>query len=427
MLGHARIVAAALTAAAVPASAHPARVVEFTVSLTGVQTTSWTAQGTYAWCPDSTQRLPYDGHGQATLRLSLPGGARVALKPGGTPSFAATLAGSVERTGSFVEHDAAVTSRPPGCPPLADGDAAEDASGCGQTAASLAVATSAGTPPVLRSRPGGSAPVRCPWMTDVHEDGAFDTPPAILTHVEASDGLAPLALPGLHVPGPHSFAPSSATGTGPLSWEVAIPGGTLDVTTSTQIEARVALLPAIQPGRSIAGIGLGESIAKLKRTSRRFGGFSVSDVGTLVDSDHRWEWDMVAAVPWTDAAGQNLREDVWVSAPAGGARSNAAHRIVVTHRRPPANARVTRVETASTIETTSAGVGEGSTLADVRRAQPHGRLLRFGPPIAWLVDGPGRRRTAFMVFRGVVQSVQIGCRQTDPKQRGAPVDEAAVC
>jgi hypothetical protein len=32
-----------------------------------------------------------------------------------------------------------------------------------------------------------------------------------------------------------------------------------------------------------------------------------------------------------------------------------------------------------------------------------------------------------MVFRGVVQSVDIGCRQTDPKERGAPVDDAAVC
>jgi hypothetical protein len=32
-----------------------------------------------------------------------------------------------------------------------------------------------------------------------------------------------------------------------------------------------------------------------------------------------------------------------------------------------------------------------------------------------------------MVFRGVVQSVQVGCRQTDRKQRGAPVDTAALC
>jgi hypothetical protein len=416
-------VAAALTAAAVPAAARPARVVEFTVSLAAVQTTSWTAQGSYAWCPDSAQRLPYDGHGEATLRLSLPAGSRLALRPGGPPSFAAPVAGSVERTGSLVEHDAAVTSRPAGCPPLADADAGEDASGCGQTAASLDVAISAGSPAVLRSRPGSSPPRRCPWMTDIHEDRTFETPPGILAHVEASDGLAPLPLPGLRVPGPRSFAPGSATPTATRSWQVAIPGGTLDVTTTTQIQVRVALLEAIRPGRSIAGIRLGESFAELERTSRRYGGFSVGDVGTLVDSDHRWEWDVIAAVPFTDASGENLREEVWVSAPAGP----AAHRTGVTHRRPPANARVTRVETTSTVETTSAGLGEGSSLTDVRRAQPHGHLLRFGAPIAWLVDGPGRRRTAFMVFRGVVQSVQIGCRQTDPKERGAPVDDAAVC
>jgi hypothetical protein len=32
-----------------------------------------------------------------------------------------------------------------------------------------------------------------------------------------------------------------------------------------------------------------------------------------------------------------------------------------------------------------------------------------------------------MLYRAVVQSVQIGCPQTDPTQRGAPVDTAAVC
>jgi hypothetical protein len=103
-----------------------------------------------------------------------------------------------------------------------------------------------------------------------------------------------------------------------------------------------------------------------------------------------------------------------VSAPAGAARSSPAHRIVTTRRPPPANARVTRVGTASTLEATNEGVGTGSTLADARRTQPHGHLLVFGVPIAWLVDGAGRRRTAFMIYKGVVQSVQIGCRQTDP-------------
>jgi hypothetical protein len=67
------------------------------------------------------------------------------------------------------------------------------------------------------------------------------------------------------------------------------------------------------------------------------------------------------------------------------------------------------------------------TLADLRRAHPHGKLVVFGQPIACVVTGPGRHRTAFMLFRGVVQDVQIGCRQTDRTQRGAPVDAAALC
>jgi hypothetical protein len=219
---------------------------------------------------------------------------------------------------------------------------------------------------------------------------------------------------------PSSSAPSRATGTATQSWQAAIPGGTLDVTTTTQVEAGVAIVPLILPGRSIAGIRLGESLGELERTSRRYGGFSISDLGTLVASDRRWEWDVVASVPYVDAAGEYLRENVWVSAPARSSRGT-------THRRPPSSARVTRVDTGSTVETTKDGVGAGSTLTDVRRAEPRGHLLRFGGPIAWLVDRPGRRRTAFTLYRGVVQSVELGCRQTDPKERGAPVDDAAVC
>jgi hypothetical protein len=398
-----KTVALALLAAA---SAHHARPVEYAVSLTAVQTTSWTAHGSSAWCDASAQQLPYDGSGQATLRLSLPADARLALVPGGAPSFAATLTGTVARSGSLVSHDAAVTSRPLECPPLGGGDDAEDASRCGQAGASLDVALSAGS---LRSRPVASPPPGCPWMADV--------PDADVTgHPEAYDGLAPTALPSLRIPGPPSFAPSSASATATQTWQ----SGALAVTTTTQIQAGIALLPLIQPGRSIAGIRLGESFAELERASRPYGGASIGDVGTLVDREHRWEWDAIAAVPYIDAAGERLHENVWVSAPAGSARSP------ITHRRPPADARVTRVETTGSVETTSAGVGEGSTLAAVRRAQPHGHLLRFGGPIAWLVDR-GRRRTAFMVFRGIVQSVDVGCRQTDPKERGAPVDDAAVC
>jgi hypothetical protein len=185
--------------------------------------------------------------------------------------------------------------------------------------------------------------------------------------------------------------------------------------------------PLIEPGRSIAGIRLGETLAELRRTTSRSGGMSISDDGDLADSDHRWEWHVDAGTPYLDAHGDRLYEDVYVSAPAGRARSTPAHRMVVTHARPPASARVTRVQTVSDLEATREGLGRRSTLAQLRHAFPHGRLLVFGSPIAWLVAGPGRHRTAFMLYRGVVQSVQIGCPQTDPAQRGAPVDAAALC
>jgi hypothetical protein len=414
---------AALSAVASAVSASTARVVEYTVALDATQTTSWTAHGSYAWCSDSTQRLPFDGSGQATVHVTLPAGAQVGLVPGSAPSFGATVPGTVDRSGSLVEHDGSVTSRPGSCDPLAGGDAPADTSRCGQSnvTVSVAVGSFGGTSPSLRSRPGRTLPLGCAWLSDIHGDGGGDTPSGILAHAETYDALAQVALPGLRIPGPNSFAPSSSVGKATQSWNVAIPGGSLDVTTTTQVTARVALLPLIQPGRSIAGIRLGETYAELRRASAHSGGMSVPDSGDRTNSDHRWEWSLGVGVPYRDAAGDFLQENVWVSSPAGGARS------ISRPGPPPANARVTRIETVSTLETTTAGVGEKSLLADVRRAEPHGHLLVFGGPIAWLVDGPGRRRTAFMLYRGVVQSVDIGCRQTNPVERGAPVDDAALC
>jgi hypothetical protein len=185
--------------------------------------------------------------------------------------------------------------------------------------------------------------------------------------------------------------------------------------------------PLIDPGRSIAGIRLGETLAELRRTSQPYGGVGIGDEGDLADSAHRWEWSTEVSTPYLDDHGDRILEDVYVSAPAGSARSTPAHRMVVTHARPTASARVTRIQTVSHLEATKEGLGERSTLAQLRHAFPHGHLLVFGAPIAWLVDGPGRHRTAFMLYRAVVQSVQIGCPQTDPKERGAPVDAAALC
>jgi hypothetical protein len=414
----------AVTAGGASGSARKERALAFAVSLDAVQTTSWTAHGSYAWCAGSTDRLPFDGGGQATLRLSLPADAHGAATPGAAVSLATTLGGTVERSGSYVEHDGAVASRPLDCPVLEPTDVVADTSGCGRKAAALRVTLTAGT---LRSQPGPTFPSGCPWMTNVHEDASPDTVGAILDHVEASDGLAPVALSGFAAPRAPAFAPVTIPQEQTQTWTVDIPGGTLTVTTTTQVHARLALLALIEPGRSIAGVRLGETLAELRRATRDTGGLAIGDEGDLASTAHRWEWHVDAGVPYTDARGNRLYEDVWVSAPAGRARSTPARRIVVTHRRPPASARVTRVGTVSTVEVTKDGLGEGSTLTDLRRALPHGKLVRFGGPIAWLVTGPGRHRTAFMLFRSVVQSVQIGCRQTDPAQRGAPIDPAALC
>jgi hypothetical protein len=413
-----------LAAAGGSNAARQKRAVEFAVALDVVQTTSWTAQGSYAWCASSAQRLPFDGSGQATLHLALPVAAHGPATPGALISLAATISGTVDHSGSYVEHDAAVTSRPPDCPALDMADAPSDTSGCGQKAASLAVTLK--PPGTLASQPPQTGPIGCPWLTDIHGDASQDTLPAILDHPETSDGLVPVALQAVSAPRAPAFAPTTASRDQTQSRQLPIPGGTLAVTTTTHVQLRMALLPLIQ-SRSIAGIRIGETLAELRRATRHSGGLSIGDNGDLANSDHRWEWHVDAGVPYTDARGNPLYEDVWISAPAGHAHTSPAHRIVVTHKKPPASARVTRVETVSTIEVTKRGIGEGSTLADVRRAQPHGKLLVFGGPIAWLVNGPGRRRTAFMVFRGVVQSVQVGCRQTDRSQRGAPVDTAALC
>lgn len=422
MNGSLRIVLAAsfaltLTAAGAGASSRQ-RELEYTVSLDVVQTTSWTARGSYAWCAGSSQRLPFDGSGRATLRLSLPADAHGTAAPGAPFYLGATLPGTVERSGSYVEHDAAVTDRPPGCPALGTADLTAETSGCGRKSTALAITADSGT---LRSRPGNTEPSGCPWPTDIHGDTSSHPPAAILAHPETHDGLAPVALPGLHTPGPPAFAPASVAPSAKQAWHVAVPGGTLAVSTTTQVRVRIALLPMIEPGRSIAGIRLGETLAELRRTSRAYGGFALPDSADQTNGEHRWEWSLQVATPYLDAQGNRLYEDVWVSAPTGGSTA------IETHRPPPPNARVTRIDSVSPVEVTAAGVGSHSTLADARRAYPRGHVLVFGGPIAWLVDGPGRHRTAFMVFHGVVQVVQIGCPQTNSRERGAPIDDAALC
>jgi hypothetical protein len=401
------------------ASVSKRRAVEFAIALEAVQTTTWTAHGSYAWCSNSTQRLPYDGSGRVTLHLSLASDARGAAAPAAPLYLAATVRGTAQRSGSYVEHDAAVTDRPPGCPALDTADTAAETGGCGRRPTALAVALESG---VLRSKRSTALPSdSCPWLGDLHLDGSNEPPPAILGHAETYDGLVPLALGRLSTPAAPRFAPATAARHSTQIWHVTIPGGTLAVTTTTQVRLRVALLPLIEPGRSIAGIRLGETLAELRRASGPYGGFALPDSADQTNGEHRWEWSLQVATPYLDDQGNRLYEDVYVSAPTHGDTA------IATHRPPPPNARVTRIGSVSQVEVTPEGIGSNSTLAELRRAYPRGHLLVFGGPIAWLVEGPGRHRTAFMLYHGVVQDVQIGCPQTNPVERGAPVDDAAPC
>ena len=316
---------------------HAKRAVEFTFSLDAVQTTSWTAHGSYAWCSSSTQRLPFDGSGRATLRVSLPAGEHGAAAVGAPIAFSTTLRGTVARSGSYVEHDGAVTSRPPECPALGPGDSAADTSGCGQKPASVAVRLKRSG--ALGSPPGQTTPSGCPWLTDIHEDGSPDTVGAILAHIETYDGLAPVALQRLAAPHAPAFAPATAAKSQAQTWQAAIPGGTLTVTTTTEVHLRVGLLPLIRLGRSIAGIRLGETLAQLRRASRHTGGLGIADSGDLVESAHRWEWHVDAGVGYLDARGNRLYEDVWMSWPATPTRRRraASSSSTASRRRTPAS------------------------------------------------------------------------------------------
>jgi len=179
-------------------------------------------------------------------------------------------------------------------------------------------------------------------------------------------------------------------------------------------------VPLIVPGHSIADIRLGETYAELSRWSRPYGGVAASDVGTVTDT-HQLSWSLEVTVPYIYMT-DYLVEDAIVSVPAGSIRNES-------RKPPPPTARVSRVSTVSPIEQTRSGARWHSTLAQLRRLEPRGHLYvePGGPPIAWLIEGPGRRRTAFMLFKGIVQDVVIGCRQPDPKQIGAPVAEDLVC
>ena len=409
----AAVVLVTLTASA--GARDPARFVEYAVSLSGTQTTTWTSHGAVRWCSAATQLLGYDGSGQQVVDFRFPKAVAAPLQPGRPPSVQARATITVKRTGSVVAHDAAVTSRPAGCPSLPTTDTPAQSAPCRSRSATVDVLVSTS----LRSAHSVSPTADCSWLGELLPDQTLDIPSGALSHPEALDGLIPLALPHFDAPGEPRFSPSKTRSSTSQSWSVTVPGGSLSVKTTIAAQASVVLVPLIGPGRSIADNRIGETYAELTRRSRPYGGWSASDLGTATNIDHRFTWYIQVHVP---VVYQNdyLVEDAVVSAPAGGART--------TTKPPPPTARVSQLSTVSTVEVTQSGSGSQTTLAQLHRAEPRGHLVKNGAfPIAWVVDGPGKRRTAFMLFRNVVQNVIVGCRQTDPHQPGAPVSDDLVC
>src|SRR5579859_2686518 len=141
--------AASLVALTAPAGARQAttRVVEFAVSVSGTQTTSWTSHGSVTWCSSSSQALTYDGNGRETTRFRFPKAVPAPLRPGVAPAVQSSATATIVRTGSVVAHDAAVTSRPAGCPSLPTTDTAAQSAPCGSRSLSLQVLVA----PTMRS------------------------------------------------------------------------------------------------------------------------------------------------------------------------------------------------------------------------------------------------------------------------------------
>jgi hypothetical protein len=408
------ILGAVLPALAV---ARAPRLVEFHVTATGTQTTSWSASGARAWCPnDPTLTVPYGGSGSAAIHVS--GATTFPLAVGAKPSLSLALEASLEHTGSFVEHDGAVTSRPVECPPLPEVDTPAATNECGHSTASLSAAISARGQPTARllAPSTSSPPLGCPSITSVLVNAGGEAP---TSHPETKDGLIPVSFPGLLAPATAPTAPSPVVGHASSSWQAPLPGGTLSVNTTSEVQASISPAPMIAPGRGIANIHIGETFAALRRASKRLGGFSVPDSGLLDSNGQHWIWIVEVPVPELELHGGNIREGVSVSIPSGHHSGN------LRPGGPPDGARVAQVYTTGTYEVTPAGAGKGMTLSALRKAEPHGHtILFFGRPIDWAVDGPGRRRTAFTLLGGIVQSVEVGCGQSD---RGAPVSDSHVC
>jgi hypothetical protein len=421
-------VAALLLATALIAAAHAGatgtqhRLVLFSVALTGQQTTTWESHGARVWCADSSQQVAFDGSGTRTLSFRLDGPpVDEAIEPGRVPALATTLHIDESRSGSFALHYASVTDRPATCPSAPTSDLVAGSSGC--TAQALTTAAAVETvgrrPTLLTNRLPLDA--ECPFLVeDLSTDGAWSTPEQAARHPEATGKLLPLDATPLTAPALPALAPATRHAHASSTWTVAIEGGTLAVTTTLDVTTQITLHPTIVPGRSIAGVSLGETYARVVAGARTSGGVSLPDSAEV--SGKHTTWAIGVGVPYEyPGVGNDEIRAVLIAGPTRGARGG------LVHRRPPPTARVSFVALGSSLEVTAGGIGAGSTSTAARRAHPRPRRWqtcgKAGCTRGLLIDGPGRRRTVFTLFKNVIQDVQIGCRASGT----IPIAQTARC
>jgi hypothetical protein len=407
-----------VVAVSVHARAAP-RYLPYTVTLQGTQTTTWSVRGTRTWCAGSGLKVAFDGSGKQVLTFRLPAVTAVGIAGNGLADLDGALTVHGSRSGSASLHYAAVTDRPAACAPPPAADVSVDTSQCGALAFSLPVGIRlAGTKPLLLTGSKRDAAPDCPWLVGaIDDDASWSSPQGISKHQEAVNGLIALDASPLAAPG-------SGRAHGSAAWNVAVPGGMLTVSTSTNVTARSRLVPTVVSGVSIAGVRYGETYAALVRQARPYGGLSLPDSG--FDRNGRTTWQAIdVRVPLKYPRLGYDRISVDVVAPTRGPHGPGT---VVSHP-PPPDARVTYMQTRSSLEVTSDGIGGGSTLADLKRAG-RGKVWvvhgQFGSTIQWYIDGPGSRRTAFSLYKNIVQGIQIGCSNRD-KFIVVAVDEFGRC
>jgi hypothetical protein len=409
--------AASLAVAVAAHARQTPRYLPYSVTLHGTQTTTWSVKGARVWCAQSSQKVTFDGSGQQMLTFDLPSVEATGIAGRGLADLDGTLTVHATRSGTASLRYSAVTDRPASCPSAPTSDVAA-AGTCGSSTYKLPVGIRLhGSKPVLLTGTSQSGS-GCPWLVgELSDDGDWKPPLGTLTHQDAVNGLLALDASRLRAPG-------AGRAHGSSSWHLAAPGGALTVSTTTDVTARTSLVATVVPGVSIAGVRFGETYAQLLAQARPYGGLSLPDSGSDMNGITTWQAIGVRiALSYPGASHDQISVDV--VAPTRGPHGPGR---VVSHP-PPADARVSYLTVGSSLEVTAKGIGSGSTLAELKRAGHVRQWVRKGPygsTIEWYTDGPGRARTAYPLYKNVVQTVQIGCPNRDPVIV-VPVDEFGRC